>query len=177
MSKKSKAAAVRLLSIAFALIFILGLWFVYSGSAGISKRNLEKDFISQCHIDENMTINKAQGDDAVAFLAYGQDDSDADLALYAKNAVGRYVYAGGGDIECGDDEIAEYKIQNCKSKVYASINECKIAVIRVYSNLLEPEIIEIDPDKPFVYAEPKGVKNIEFINEEDEMVESVKRVY
>ena len=176
MSKKTKTTVTVITAVVLTVSIIFG-WFVYSGRAGTTKKNLKTDFASRIQTQEELKVKKSVGSDSAGLLAYNQNKDKISFGLYKENAIGRYAYVGGGNISLNDGEIKKYEIEDCKSAVYVSLNSSKICEIRVYDNILEPEIIRINPDRPFVLAEPKGAENIDFINVQGIEVEATERIY
>ena len=155
MSKKTKTAVIITIAVVLTAAIIFTL-FIHSGRAGIAKMDLKDDFITKCDISSDCNVKKSVGYETAGVLAFSEDTEKIFFGFYEENAIGRYSYFTGDNLSRDDNRILKYILPDCKSAVYVSANNCRISEIRVYDDILEPEIIKINPDRPFILAEPRA---------------------
>lgn len=138
---------------AIAAVAVFGFFFVRD-CIGVSEENLEADARESQRINGDWLVSKSSSDKIAAMIFYPESLDDHVFSVYAKEeslCFGYFFKAGGGIFM--DDVVAEFKYND--TSAYMSMNKINISKIEViYSE--KTEIIEIDSEKPFVFALPDG---------------------
>lgn len=145
-----------------AFVFAIFVGFLYTFNCfGLPTRCLEADVRATRYINEEWTVDGSVGDRMAAFICYAPDQSDYTTSVYVKHtglSFG-YFFSYGGPV-LGGETIMEFTKMQVNEKAYLSMNEQNVKKMEFEEG--GRQVVEIDPDKPFVLVLPANAENVTF---------------
>ncbi|MGN0167723.1 MAG: hypothetical protein ACI4AB_06765 [Acetatifactor sp.] len=154
------------------IIVLLAVWILWQADVfGVSKQGMEKDIRRAMNIDSGWELAQAVNEDMGAMLLYSPERDDYTYAVYL-NREGfsfGYFFREGGIGPYISDGVQEI-IYEDRGTVLLSMNADGISRI-VADNSVMTQVVEIDPNKPFVVVFPTNCGEITMYNLEGNVVE------
>lgn len=149
----------------FVVLFAFVIGFLYTfGCIGLPARCLEADVRASRHIDEEWIVDGSAGDRMAAFICYAPDQSDYTTSVYVKHtglSFGYFPSYNGGLFGLDGKTIMEFTKMQVNEKAYLSMNEQNVKKME-FQEEGGLQVVEIDPDKPFVLVLPANAENVTF---------------
>lgn len=159
-----KVVVQRILFFVVLFAYLVGFLYIFD-CFGVPASRLEADVRVTRHLDEEWIVDGSVGDRMAAFICYTPDQSDYTTSIYVKRpglSFG-YFFCRGGTIHLGlnGETIMEYTKEQNNEKAYLSMNEQNVVKME-FEEESGLQVVEIDPDKPFVLVLPDTAGNVTF---------------
>lgn len=154
-----------------ALIVLLAFLIVWQADVlGVSAARLEEDARESQDIENGWEVARAINDDMCAMLFYDEDRDECAYSIYLSGdgvSFGYFFEQGGVDPRIGKG--VKGVLFKDKGIALLSLNEEGVSKI-VASNSVKQEVVQVDPDKPFVVVFPADCGEIVMYDAKDNIV-------